>query len=227
MTEKIRVINLELSENTAESVRLVQKEIEKIVSPDIKDFTYQAFAEVDPKFWIAAASSTGKYHPAEDNGEGGLVRHVVKAVAVVEQFARRDGFSPRELDIALSAILLHDTCKNGVIWESKFTDYTHGIIAAKWLEKFVLNDDRGAKSEIINAVRYHMGQWSYAVNPYEDRPYTKQEMANNLNEVIRALHPSRIEKAVQDADYWSSRQSMSFFPGVSVDIHRDSPIEAK
>ncbi len=210
----------EFPEATTESIRLIQENIERIVSEDIKDFTYQAFSEVDPRFWVAPASSTGKYHPAEDNGEGGLVRHVVKAEAVVEQFARRDGFTQRELDIAISAILLHDTCKNGVVWESKNTDYTHGIIAAKWLEKFELNDP-GAKGEIINAVRYHMGQWSYAVSPYEDRPYSKQEMANNLSEVIRALHPSRVERAVQDADYWSSRQSMSFFPGVSVEIHHD------
>jgi hypothetical protein len=218
MTEHLKVINPELPEVTAESVRLIQKEVEKIVSEDIKDFTYQAFAEVDPKFWISPSSSTGKYHPAEDNGEGGLVRHVVKGVAVVEQFMRRAMTSPRELDIAISAFLLHDTCKNGVVWESKNTDYTHGKIASEWLGKFALAD-AAAKSEILSAVRYHMGQWSYAVSPYEDRPYTKQEMIDNLGEVARAMHPSVIEQAVQDADYWSSRQSMSFFPGVSVDVN--------
>ena len=207
-------------EAALESVRLIQTEIEKIQSEDIKDFTYQAFAEVDTKFWLSASSSTGKYHPAEDNGEGGLVRHEVKGVAVVEQYLRREMATQRELDIAISAFLLHDTCKNGVTWESKSTDYTHGLIAAKWLEKFDLDDDT-AKKEILSAVRYHMGQWSYVVNPFEDRAYTKEEMMANLNEVIRALHPSRIERAIQDADYWASRQSMSFFPGISVNIQKN------
>ncbi len=216
MTERKIFIEGELTEATKESIRLIQNEVEKIVSEDIKDFTYQALSEVDEKFWTSPASSTGKYHPAEDNGEGGLVRHVVKGVAVVEQSLRREVATQREVDVAISAFLLHDTCKNGVVWESNFTDYTHGAIAAKWLEKFELADET-AKKEILSAVRYHMGQWSYAVSPYEDRQYTKGEMAANLNEVTRALHPSRIEKAVQDADYWSSRQSMSFFPGVSID----------
>jgi len=142
-------------------------------------------------------------------------------VAVVEQYLRREMATQRELDIAYSAFLLHDTCKDGVAWMTGKTNYTHGIIAANWLEKFDLAD-AAAKREIISAVRYHMGQWSYAVTPFEDRPYTKEEMMANLNEVIRALHPSRIEKAVQDADYWSSRQSMSFFPGVSVNIQKDN-----
>jgi len=216
MNEILLGKNPEISEGTDESIRLIQKEIEKIVSEDIKEYTYQAFAEVDPKFWTSPASSSGKYHPPEDNGEGGLVRHVVKGVAVLEQSLRRSMSSSRQLDIGRSAFLLHDTRKNGNIWGEN-TDYTHGVIAAEWLEKFYLEDE-AAKREIINAVRYHMGQWSYAVSPYEDRSYTKQEMMDNLNEVARAMHPSIIEQAVQDADYWSSRQSMSFFPGIAVDF---------
>lgn len=216
MIEISKVNDLEFSEGAKESVRLIQKEVEKIVSEDIKDFTYKVFSVVDPMFWTSAASSTGKYHPPEDNGEGGLVRHVVKGVAVVEQFARRARFSQRESDMALSAFLLHDTCKDGIVWTGK-TDYTHGLIAAKWLENFELEDTM-AKTAIIDAVRYHMAPWCYAISPYEDRPYTKEEMQSNLEEMARAMYPTRIEKAVQEADYWSSRQSMSFFPGLSVQI---------
>lgn len=217
MTEKLKVNSSELSEATAESVRLIQKEIEKIVSEDIKEFTYQAFTEVDEHFWTAPASSSGKYHPPEDNGEGGLVRHVIKGVAVVEQYGRRAKFTSRELDMGISAFLLHDTCKNGVVWDFGQTDYTHGLIAAKWLEKFDLADSM-AKEQILSAVRYHMAPWCYAVSPYEERPYTKEEMNKNLDELTRAMYPTRVEKAIQEADYWSSRQSMSYFPGVAVDF---------
>lgn len=216
MKEKLKVKNSELSEAAAESVRLIQKEVEKIVSEDIKNFTYDAFAEVDEKFWTSPASSSGKYHPPEDNGEGGLVRHVVKGVVVVEQYGRRAKFTNRELDMGISAFLLHDTCKNGVVWAGN-TDYTHGIIAAKWLEKFDLADSM-AKEQILSAVRYHMAPWCYAVSPYEERPYTKDEMTKNLDELTRAMYPTRVEKAIQEADYWSSRQSMSYFPGVAVEI---------
>ena len=209
-------------EAAMESVRLVQQEIEKIQSEDIKEFTYQVFAEVDPHFWIAPASSTGRHHPPEDNGEGGLVRHVIKAVAVVEQYARRVRFSDRELDMALSAILLHDTCKDGIVWTTGKTDYTHGKIAAEWLEKFNL-EDKGAKDGIISAVRYHMAPWCYAVSPFEDRQYTKKEMNDNLEEMSRAMYPTRVELAIRDADYWSSRENMSYFPGTPVEIRHDAP----
>lgn len=214
---------IELSEMAVESVRLVASELEKIESNDIRRFTLSALLETDPRFWVAAASSTGKYHPPEDNGEGGLVRHVVKGVAVIEQFARRARFTQYETDMAISAFLLHDTCKNGVVWGEN-TDFTHGLIAAIWLEQFELAD-KTAKMEIINAVRFHMAPWCYAVSPFENRWFSKEEMVANLDELSRAMYPSRVEEAVREADYWSSRQVMSFMPGVAVDWRHDAPGE--
>ncbi len=225
MAEKLKIKNSELSEAAVESLRLVQKEVEKIVSEDIKEFTYQALAEVDENYWKAPASSSGKFHPPEDNGEGGLVRHVIKGVAVIEQYARRARFTERELDEAISAFLLHDTCKNGVVWTTPKTDYTHGLIAAEWLEKFDL--EPAAKVAIQNAVRFHMAPWCYAISPFEDRLYSKEEMNRNLEEMSRAMFPTRIEEAVREADYWSSRSSMSFFPGSPVEIRHDLPEEIK
>lgn len=197
-----------------ESVRLVQKEILKIRSTDIAWFTSSSLPEVDRKFWTAPASSSGKFHPPEDNGEGGLVRHVIKGVAVIEQFARRAMFSERESDMAISAFLLHDTCKDGVVWTGK-TDLTHGLIAARWLEQFELAD-KTAKAEIQRAVRFHMSPWCYAVNPFEDRSYTKEEMQANLEEMKGAMFPGRIELAIREADYWASRGEMSFLPGKTI-----------
>lgn len=205
-----------------ESKELIYSEVLRIESEDIRTFVVVALSQVDPKFWVSPASSTGKYHPAEDNGEGGLVRHVYKGSAgIIDQYGRRSGFGQREVDMARAAFLLHDTCKNGVTW-GEVTDYSHGLIASQWLEQFTLEDE-GAKREILNAVRYHMSQWSYAVNPFENRFYLKEELLANLAEISRALaDPSRIELAVQEADYWSSRKEMSFFPGVDTDWNKDT-----
>jgi hypothetical protein len=212
------------------SQRLLDKEISKITSSEIRSFVVAALGMVDEKFWLIPASSSGKYHPPEDNGEGGLVRHVTKGVAVVQEYARRARFSPLETDLGIAAFLLHDSCKNGLPpWTSDFTDYTHGMIASTWLEQFRLSDS-AAKQPLLDAVRYHMAPWCYAVNPYQDRRFSKKEMLSNAEELQRALvAPSRIELSVREADYWSSRPTMSFFPGVSTDISRilhDTPSEA-
>jgi len=78
------------------SIDMLSKEIDKISSGSIKDFVVEALEHADPKLWVAPCSSTGKYHPPEDQGNGGLVRHLIKGTAVVEEFARRAQFSRQE-----------------------------------------------------------------------------------------------------------------------------------
>jgi len=176
---------------------LLLAEVDNIKSPEIRRFTLEILNAADPQFWIAPCSSSGKYHPPEDQGEGGLVRHTIKAVAVAKQDLRRYDFDDHEKDAAISAVLLHDTCKNGIPWGEN-TNYSHGVIAARWLGEFNLEHPT-AKQLIINGVRYHMAPW-----------------CEPLEEVERSLLPEGIERVVQNADFFSSRQSMSFLPGVSV-----------
>ena len=130
-------------------------DLTKIKDASIKTFTESALEAVDSRFYTDSCSSSGKNHPPEDNGVGGVVRHVKKGVVVIEQFARRAVFSDLEKDIALSAYLLHDSCKNGVVW-GKDTDYTHGYLASEWLKQFELND-AFAKETLIGCSKVSYG----------------------------------------------------------------------
>ncbi|MFH1065171.1 MAG: hypothetical protein V1734_01555 [Nanoarchaeota archaeon] len=200
------------------------EDLARIKDAEVRTFTESALEAVDDKFYTEPASSSGKYHPPEDNGLGGLVRHVKKGVAVVEQFARRALFSDMEKDIAISAYILHDSCKDGVVWKGH-TDYTHGYLAFEWLQQFKLND-AFAKEALTSAVRYHMAPWVYRHPLFSQDTFTKKEMLENMEEMQRALtNPSRIELAVQHADYWSSRKEMSYLPGANIVGVHDAPPE--
>jgi len=200
-------------------------EAQKTGSRQINRFTLDALESADPKFWLIPSSSSGKYHPPEDQGEAGLIRHVLKCVAVTKEFGKRAFFTDTENAMATSAVILHDVCKNGIPW-TEYTDFTHGLLASKWLEQFYLNDQM-QKDMILSAVRYHMAPWCFAINPTKEKTtYTAAEHRLDLQEVYRAMTcPSRIELAVREADYWASRQDMSFMPGmpIAADIRHDAP----
>ncbi len=205
-------------------------EVAKIVSKDVFDFTTTAFYHAPGQFWDSPCSSSGKFHPPEDNGSGGLVRHLVKASYVADQFARKFQFSDYEKDLAKSATLLHDICKDGNPWSGS-TDYRHGLIGSNFLSNFPLAD-KTAKQIILDSVRYHMSPWNTTFSPEkyfllngkggkaEDQVIiTPEEIRAELAEVKRGLMPhSAIETCVQHADYWASREGMSFFPGINVDM---------
>jgi len=207
---------------------LLCQEVRKIKDSDVMSFVKYALDNADKNFWTSPCSSSGKFHPPEDQGGGGLIRHLVKASAVTEQFSQRAQFTEYELDLARAATLLHDICKNGNPWGEK-TDYSHGIIGAEYLQHFDLKDKTG-KQIIVDAVRYHMAPWITILSPEkhalffrkegkEEKVFSINEMDRQIIEIKRGLMPhSIIEKCVQEADYWASRNSMSFYPGVNVDI---------
>jgi hypothetical protein len=210
--------------------KMYYEEVGKIKDKGILCFTLAALANADNKFWTSPCSSSGRFHPLEDNGECGLLRHLIKASGVVENFARKVMFNDYELDMARAAALMHDICKDGNPWGT-FTDYRHGIIASDFLEQFYL-ENRTVKQIIKDAVRYHMSPWNTSLSPEkyfllnakggsskEGVVITPEDIKAELEEVKRGLMPhSAIETCVQEADYWASRSNMSFFPGFSIKL---------
>ncbi len=217
------------------------KRVETIQSKSLVKTVKDILQSVDEKFWTDPCSGSGFFHPAEDQGEAGLVRHLVKATYVFEYEAKRQKFEDYEFDAGMAATILHDIKKNSEPW-GKETEFTHGILGADSIKKFYFSD-RTIKKLVMSAVRYHMAPWNTTVpnekifnakkNP-EQELFTYKELVRESEEKIRGMSPSRIEKAVQDADYWASREQMSFYPGKSVmpdtnkakDVRRhDSPEE--
>tara|TARA_Y100000310_G_C20652310_1_gene800111 strand:+ start:1267 stop:1974 length:708 start_codon:yes stop_codon:yes gene_type:complete len=215
--------------------------VDQISNPDLQHFCTNALQEAAQQFWIAPSSSTGRNHPPEDSGTSGLIRHLIKAGEVTKQVARREDFTPYEKDMALAATLLHDIRKNGHEW-GESTDYRHGLLGAEYLQEFKLRDGT-AKQIIVDTVRYHMAPWNTTLEnerykllfpskdpeeqtKREQNIFTAAEITDEIAERKRGSRPHNIiEKCVQEADYWSSRNNMSFMPGRSIDfsLKHDSP----
>ena len=162
----------------------------------IADFVRQAFSAADPQFFTSAMSSSGKYHPTEDNGRGGCARHCLKVGRIAHDLSSFYEITKQERDIVTAAGLLHDICKNGNPWTDK-TQYEHGLIAYDYLGEFTLAEPY--KELIRSAVRYHLGKWAM---PESEKP--------------RAENPTRTELVVQLADFIGSRKSISFLPGLEL-----------
>ena len=171
-------------------------QIEKIESPHIRKFTKNALDKAHDQFWLVPSSSSGKFHPPEDQGEGGLIRHLVKASEVAYELARFYNITTQDRDIVVSAAILHDIQKNGIPWGIS-SDSNHALVAYHWLDEFDL--DQPYKNKIRKCVRYHMSRWS-----------------GLKKEIERATRPNTNELIVQLSDYFSSRKNVSFLPGISL-----------
>lgn len=184
-------------------------EIEFIQSEDLRSFVRFYFdCRVPAYFWTSGASSSGKFHPAMSQGEGGLVRHTKAVAWFCEELLRMSQWaylSDERKDYARVACLLHDTAKYGVYDEINKDDYPrHGSIAANCVERaWLVFFEEDCPYELTHALTSHMGQWT---TDKEDRPFTP------------------IDRLVHMADYVASRAFIDI-PAITADYNDKAELD--
>ena len=145
---------------------LLNEILTTIENEDVREYA-EKILEMAPQYWYSVpASSSGKYHPSYALGDGGLVRHTVALIKIlnhifgVESVANQ--FASRDRDLLRVAGLAHDMWKSGTqedYEKSKYTKFDHPIIAATkvWNMEEIPKEDRLI---ICKAISSHMGQWN-------------------------------------------------------------------
>ena len=169
--------------------KFFEREINLIQSEDYRAFMREFLDNWVPSyFYEIGASSSGKFHPAFSQGEGGLVRHTKAVVMFAEELLRMSSYMYMKdefKDFVIMACICHDTCKYGIIEYDKSVYADHGKNAS-----LLVNDcwqsayGMPAPEYLLSAIRSHMGQWT---TDREDRPFTN------------------IDRCVHMADYMASR----------------------
>ena len=130
----------------------------------MREACIKVLEKVDNEFFVAPASSTGKYHPTYALGEGGLYRHTRAAVNIGNDLLNLDifnGYDELEKDAILCALILHDTCKSGINWDSRYTVHEHPILVEKLIRDTLDEEDNGEfAARVAPLIASHMGQWT-------------------------------------------------------------------
>lgn len=147
----------ELSQGLIPYINLIQ-------TPEIKEFAMWFRRLIPEYFFKVAASSTGKYHPPCNLGEGGVLRHTqfvceqFKNLTAIESTGLLFQFTQVELDAMLVACIFHDFLKEG--WNGNIGDYKkHAANAAAAFRASQGFIDSAVLELIAHCIETHMGQW--------------------------------------------------------------------
>lgn len=187
-------------------LKLFVNELNDITEENLRKFAEELIANADEYFFTVAASTSGKYHPQFDLGEGGLVRHTrcVAFFAQCEAISRM--FTEHETNMLIVAAIAHDIKKLGD-GKTKHTVDDHPRFAAEYI------NDTNKRTELLSAedesiiaamVYSHMGKWGH--------------------EKGLPLPQTELEKSLQAADYIASRKELlgfDFRPTEKVDVKID------
>jgi hypothetical protein len=164
-----------------------------------------AVAAENPWFFYAPSSTSGRYHPEDEIGRGGLVTHSLRAAAWGRHLCRAWALDPDQQDAVTAALILHDTGKRPAGDPEPYAQHPDRAADNFLAAVFPTIDSQGytraatrySKAEILSiaaiesAIRHHMGPW------------TREEIKKPV-----ACY-SEIERAVYTADYCASRRELA------------------
>lgn len=153
----------------------ILEEIDMIKDENIKSFVRSILIRCDD-FWKIPSSFSGKYHPADEHGEGGNVLHTKRVVRAAKVLGDSYSLSDEDRDIVYAACILHDVTKgvkNGAEDCCRYDPmhpYTVGILVQKMQEhdkKYATENQSSTLflsedtvQSILRLVRCHLGPWS-------------------------------------------------------------------
>jgi hypothetical protein len=149
VNQRLKVIQIE---------SLILRAVESIPDKETRRIT-QALVNTAPLyFWTRPSSSTGKYHPVDENTEGGLALHTLRvfgAAKVMLESRVKDSPGWKALvSPVLSASLLHDIRRYGPKGKpSQWSVKEHPDLAAS------LAEQSGLDQTVVRCIKCHMGPW--------------------------------------------------------------------
>jgi len=106
----------------------LKDELNLIDNVQIKNFVIGCLDIAPDYFWKIPSSSTGKYHPKDEIKEGGLILHVKRSVKIATDLCRCFEVVGDDRDCVISAMIMHDVCKNGYPVDAGHTVDGHGSL---------------------------------------------------------------------------------------------------
>lgn len=179
--------------NNQDKINIFSKELNFIKDLEIYELVCDVLSVIPEYFFTIPASSTGKYHPNYALGEGGLVRHTKSAVRIAIELLNNhsiNNFGEIEKDIIISVLILHDTCKSGIV-KNKYTITEHPLLACEVLDLFKGKYDNEVIKGIQKCIASHMGEWCFDYK-------TKEK--------VLPTPDSKMERFVHMCDYLASRK---------------------
>jgi hypothetical protein len=172
---------------------LLEGELKRLTDMRFRDYSLACIEEFPKYFWTAPASGTGKFHPEDENTEGGLVTHTRRVIRMCEHLSVLHSLNYIEKDVLLTAALLHDSYAKGLNSHSKntSTDPYHPLYVPQKFPYMGFSDkyiEEKEYDEIMLAVVSHSGRYSVTKSLNSDK---------------------KIPKILQVADYLASRRDIT------------------
>jgi hypothetical protein len=151
-------------------VKELKTEINQIKNEELKKICIDILLDCSDMNAKAPASSSGKYHPVHDLGEGGLIRHTKVTCRLIKTIMRMwPQYDGLDWDIPWISLILHD-CAKYTKMDQEHSHQDHPLLIAEKIRKFKPISQEGwfidykelseSLEKIAKNCETHMSRWS-------------------------------------------------------------------
>lgn len=172
---------------------ILEKEINLIKDKSKRDATRDCIAIRENELRDYPASISGRYHPPEERGPGGLLLHIARMCRVAEDLTQHLALTDEEHDLLIVSCILHDISnidlseRDGygrIIRDHKKYSEFHGelsyVIASKYFVNYGFEHDSDFMLQLNGIMSSHMGYWL----PNSKKPTRKMELILSILDYI-------------------------------------------
>ncbi len=186
-------------------VSYFENELREIQNEAIKALAIETLKDAPPYFSEVASSSSGKYHPPQSQGIGGLIRHTRASFYFANKLTEVFCLEPIERDAALCAILLHDVCKYGFPG-GKHTVSDHDRVGAMFVKNVADRKQLKATplfNEIILSIAFHYGRWTK-----RDDPSMIRKFPEDYSKIMQVVHIADVISAQKEVHLYFLEENL-------------------
>ena len=153
-----------------------------IKDSEIRRLVEVALQKAPAHFWTKPSSSTGKYHPSDEQCSGGLVLHT-RRVCQAAEILMKAYPPPFHTDVIRAACILHDIARYGLNEvPSVHSLREHPELGAQFIGTLNTDCSPILARYIQDGVRRHMGKWG------RDKPQTIEDWLVHLADMIASQY---------------------------------------
>ena len=179
---------------------ILSEEIGLIKNKKLKTAVEKCIADREKMLKLLPATLSGKYHPPDERGPGGVVRHLRRMVWFVNKVADTLELPKWERDVLTAAALLHDISnvdaskveENGSISRC-YRKPPHPKISASIVTSYLFEAGFTPTSDTVIAMHDLISSHSGKFEPECKRPYNVLEIILCIGDYITTREEVKIE----------------------------------
>lgn len=179
---------------------ILKHQIDLIKNKKLKSAVTKCISDREDMLKMLPASLTGKHHPPDERGPGGVVRHLKRVVWFVNNVADTLELDSWERDVLIASALLHDiSCadeskveEDGTISRC-YKKPAHPKVSASIAISYLLEEGYKPTADTVIAVHDLISSHSGKYEPECKRPRNHLEMILSIADYICTREETHIE----------------------------------